>query len=69
MRAVMTALYWLWTPPTPQHAARDLDEAMTWSIAKLRAADPRLVPDEALLKAQVRLAAPAATSRKSPAAS
>jgi hypothetical protein len=58
MRAMMTALYWLWTPPTPQHAARDLDEACTWSIAKLTACDARLVTDENALRARVRLAAP-----------
>ena len=68
MRAVMTALYWLWTPPTPQHAAKDLDEALTWSVSKLVAADPRLVPNEAILKAQVRMAAPHRSPNKAASA-
>jgi hypothetical protein len=35
MRGTLQALYWLWTPPAPQHAARDFDEAWTWCLAML----------------------------------
>jgi hypothetical protein len=33
MRGTLQALYWLWTPPSPQHAARDFDEAWVWCLS------------------------------------
>jgi len=35
MRGGLQALYWFWTPASPQHAARDFDEAWAWCLAKL----------------------------------
>jgi len=35
MRGTLQALYWLWTPASPQHASKDLDEAWDWCIAML----------------------------------
>lgn len=35
MRGALQALYWFWTPPCPQHAARDLDDAWAWSLRML----------------------------------
>ena len=31
-RGVMQAIYWMWTPPSPQHAAKDFDDAFSWSL-------------------------------------
>jgi len=53
MRAIVTALYWLWTPPTPQHAARDTDEALDWCVARLRDANVPLGMDEATIRARL----------------
>jgi hypothetical protein len=35
MRGALQALYWFWTPPCPQHAARDFDDAWSWSLTML----------------------------------
>lgn len=51
MRGSLQALYWLWTPATPQHAARDLDEAWAWCIEALAARDVALGMPAADLKA------------------
>lgn len=55
VRAMLTALYWLWTPPTPQHAARDAGDALDWSIAKLRASNVPLGGEEMEIRARVRM--------------
>ena len=34
-RAVLQGLYWVWTPTSPQHAARDEDEAFVWCVQLL----------------------------------
>lgn len=39
MRGAMQAMQWVWTPPTPQYGARDLDDAWAWSVERLLAAD------------------------------
>lgn len=36
MRGALTALYWLFTPPTPQGVAKDWREAHTWALGQLR---------------------------------
>lgn len=36
IRAALTALLWLWTPPSPMTVVPDLDEAARWSIGRLR---------------------------------
>lgn len=54
MRAVATALYWLWTPPTPQHAAGSTDEALDWSLAQLSASGTRFEEPEGAIRARVR---------------
>jgi len=41
VRGALQAIYWVWTPPNPQHAARDLDEAWTYCVRML---DQRRVP-------------------------
>jgi hypothetical protein len=35
MRGTMQAIFWLYTPPAPQNAVRDFDEAWRWCIGKL----------------------------------
>lgn len=35
MRGTLQALYWMWTPAAPQHAARDFDEAWGWCVSML----------------------------------
>jgi hypothetical protein len=30
MRGTLQALYWFWTPGSPQHASRDFDDAWSW---------------------------------------
>lgn len=35
-RGSLQALYWLWTPPTPQHAVRDLDEGWARCMEMLK---------------------------------
>lgn len=37
MRGALTALYWLFTPPTPQEYAKDWREAHTWALSRLHA--------------------------------
>lgn len=37
MRGIMTAFYWIWTPPTPQHAAEDLAAAVRFALERLAA--------------------------------
>jgi hypothetical protein len=36
MRGALTALYWLFTPPTPQAAVKDWREAHAWALEQLR---------------------------------
>lgn len=55
MRAILTALYWLWTPPTPQHASRDVDDALDWCVSMLARDKVPLGTDEAHLRARVRM--------------
>jgi hypothetical protein len=38
IRGALTALSWLFTPPTPQIFVRNLDEAVDWAEAQLREA-------------------------------
>lgn len=35
MRGALQAIYWLWTPASPQHAAADFDQAWSWCIQQL----------------------------------
>jgi hypothetical protein len=37
MRGALTALYWVFTPPTPQGVARDWSEAHAWAMERFRA--------------------------------
>jgi hypothetical protein len=39
MRGTLQALYWIWTPASPQHASKDLDEAWAWCISMLAERD------------------------------
>ena len=64
MRGVLTALYWLWTPPTAQHAARDLDDAVTWCLVRLAAEKVAAGLPEAELRRRVKAAS--ATYQASP---
>lgn len=34
-RTVLQGLYWVWTPPAPQYAAKDEDDALTWCMQLL----------------------------------
>lgn len=48
VRGAMQALWWFWTPPTPQHVARDLDDAWAFCLSMLekeRIALPRPAPE------------------------
>jgi hypothetical protein len=54
IRGALQAIYWVWTPPAPQHAARDIDDAWAWSLEKLRAEGIPLPKPEAELLDQVR---------------
>lgn len=60
IRGGLQALYWLWTPPNPQHAARDLPEAFAFCVSKLTDARVRLPVSAAELEAR---AARALTAR------
>ena len=53
-RGALQAVYWVWTPPAPQHAARDLDDAWRWCLEKLRAERIALPRPEAELFDEVR---------------
>jgi hypothetical protein len=49
VRGGLQALFWLWTPATPQHVAGDLDEAWAWCVRELeRQARPLPAPAETL---------------------
>jgi hypothetical protein len=39
VRATLTALQWLWKPPSPQHYASDMRDAADWCMEKLRAGE------------------------------
>lgn len=41
-RGALQAIYWLWTAPNPQHAARDLDDAWKWVVARFAEAGEAL---------------------------
>jgi hypothetical protein len=47
LRAVMTAITWLWNPPTPQHYPTDVPHAIDWAFERLRAAHVD-IPDAVL---------------------
>lgn len=36
-RATLTAIQWLWVPPSPQYYAADLRSAVDWCVARLQA--------------------------------
>jgi hypothetical protein len=36
MRGALQAIYWVWTPASPQMAAKDLDEAWNWCVELLQ---------------------------------
>jgi hypothetical protein len=38
VRATLTAVTWLWKPPTPQHYCSSMDDAVAWCVGKLEAA-------------------------------
>lgn len=44
IRAALTAVFWLWRPRAPMHAASDLPEAATWAVGQLRAAGVPIDP-------------------------
>jgi hypothetical protein len=48
MRGSLQALYWLWTPASPQHAARDFDDAWNWCLSMLEKRDVRVDEPRAL---------------------
>lgn len=54
VRGALQAIYWVWSAPAPQHAARDLDEAWRWCIEKLNAEKIPLPRPEAELLEEVR---------------
>lgn len=53
MRGVLTALYWLWTPPVPQHAAADLDGAIDWALRRMASEHVPLGVTEGVVRAYV----------------
>lgn len=46
LRGVVTAIFWIYTPPVPQGVPNSIDEAKRWCAARLREAGE--VPDDAL---------------------
>jgi hypothetical protein len=42
MRGSLQALYWLWTPISPQHGARDFDDAWSWCLTMLEKRDVKV---------------------------
>ncbi len=57
VRGALQAIYWVWTPPNPQHAAKDMDEAWAYCLRMLEergvsmgrpAAELRRIADEAV---------------------
>jgi hypothetical protein len=55
VRGALTALNWLWKPPTPQAYPADLLEAVDWCIARL--ADHQVAPSLAAMSYRARLEA------------
>lgn len=45
VRAAVTALLWLWSPPTPMAAVGSWEEAMTEALARARAAQIAIPPE------------------------
>ena len=50
LRGTLQALYWLWTPAAPQHAARDFDDAWGWCLAMLEKREVKLPMPERELR-------------------
>lgn len=44
VRGALTALYWLFEPPTPQYVAKDWRDAHAWALARFDAAQVPLRP-------------------------
>lgn len=44
VRATLTAINWLWKPPSPQRYTRDMSESVDWCVGQLRAARVPLGP-------------------------
>jgi hypothetical protein len=53
VRGTLQALYWFWTPGSPQNASRDFDDAWAWCIGQLEAAKVPLALPAAELKSRV----------------
>lgn len=49
-RTVLQGLYWVWTPPAPQHAAKDEIDALTWCVQILAKEGIALPISEAALR-------------------
>lgn len=50
MRGALQAIYWVWTPPNPQHAARDLDDSFAYCVGMLEKAGVPLPSSAAELR-------------------
>ena len=53
VRGTLQALYWVWTPGSAQHVARDFDESWAWCIEQLATAKVALPEPAAELKRRV----------------
>lgn len=53
VRGTLQALYWFWTPGSPQNASRDFDDAWAWCLSQLEAAGVQLPLPAAELKSRV----------------
>jgi len=53
VRGAMTAIYWLFEPPVPQHYPATLEDGIDWCVQRLAAAGVDAAPNRASLLADV----------------
>ena len=51
VRAALTALQWLWKPPSPQYYTGTMPDAISWCVAQLEAAQVPISPELSALQA------------------
>jgi hypothetical protein len=58
LRGGLQAIYWLWTPPNPQYAARDFGDGWRWCLGQLagaRIAPPAMLDAERVARRELAL--------------
>jgi hypothetical protein len=66
-RTVLQGFYWVWTPGSPQHAARDVDDAFTWCVQLLEKEKIPLSMTEAAMREILRREMARSGSNRPPA--